>query len=138
MRYLVDTNVLSDARRRRSGPPSAWLGEQRVADLGISVGSLMELDIGIRIKERSDPAQGAALRRWFQEQVLEAFAGRVLPVDERVAIEAAALHVPDPMPDMDSLIAATARVHGLTVATRNVSDFARSQVPVLNPWEPGS
>ena len=62
------------------------------------------------------------------------FAGRVLPVDDEVAVAAAALHVPDPMPEMDALIAATALVHGLTLVTRNIKDFASVPVALFDPW----
>lgn len=64
------------------------------------------------------------------------FGGRLLPVDERTAVTAAALHIPDPMPEMDALIAATATVRDLVLVTRNTSDFQRTGVPLLNPWEP--
>ena len=63
------------------------------------------------------------------------YAGRILSVTEAIARMAAPLHVPDPKPVPDSLIAATASVHGLTVATRNVADFARCGVAIVNPWD---
>ena len=86
--------------------------------------------------ERRDARQGAALRGWMKGFLLPTFANRILSVDEAVARACAALHVPDPAPIPDSLIAATALVHGLTVATRNTGDFGRLGVPVLNPWLP--
>ncbi len=84
--------------------------------------------------ERRDPAQGRALRYWMNEQVLIGFAGRVLAMDAQVSLRCAALHVPDPRPEIDAIIAATALVHGMTVVTRNVTDFEPMGVPVLNPW----
>lgn len=77
--------------------------------------------------------QGAIFRTWLESHVLPAFAGRILPVDTAVAQRCAALHVPDPGPAMDSLIAATALVHGMTLVTRNVADFQSSGVTILNP-----
>ena len=94
----------------------------------------MELEIGVLRVVRRDAAQGASLRLWMDNQVITGFAGRVLPVDDAVALRCAALHVPDPKPERDSLIAATALVHGMTVVTRNVADFALMGVTLLNPW----
>jgi predicted nucleic acid-binding protein len=85
--------------------------------------------------ERSDPAQGAILRSWLGESVAVAFAERVLVVDEDVARRSAALHVPGPAPFRDALIGATALVHRMIVATRNVADFATfDDLEVINPW----
>ena len=71
---------------------------------------------------------------WLEQRVLEPFQGRILPIDTGIARRCAALHVPDPRPERDALIAATALTHGLTVVTRNVADFAPMGVAVLNPW----
>ncbi|WP_296194338.1 type II toxin-antitoxin system VapC family toxin [uncultured Microbacterium sp.] len=100
-------------------------------DLTISAITVLELDRGVR--ERSDAAQGVRLRLWLDEAVRPLFAGRILAVDERVALVAADLHFPDRMPDMDALIAATALVHGLTLVTRNVRDMERTGAALLNP-----
>ncbi len=78
------------------------------------------------------------LRAWLEGHVLSSFAGRILPVDMAVARRSAALHVPDPRPYRDSLIAATALVHGMTLVTRNVADFAPTGVALLNPWKPAA
>lgn len=134
MRYLLDTNVLSDARRGTSASLAQWIGEQVIADLAISAITLMELDVGVLRKERKDPPQGAHLRQWLDETVVPMFAGRVLPVDADVAFVTSRLHVPDPMPDMDAMIAATALTHGLTLVTRNVADMERTGVTLLDPW----
>lgn len=77
-------------------------------------------------------------RTWFKHQVMPAFGGRVLKVDTAIALRSAQLHVPDPHPVRDGLIAATALVHGMTVVTRNTADFALTGVAVLNPWGVGS
>jgi toxin FitB len=83
---------------------------------------------------RKDPVHGALLRRWMDEHVLTAFADRILPVDVAVAQRSAALHAPVPRPLADSLIAATAPVHNMTVVTRNTVDFESMGVGLLNPW----
>lgn len=85
--------------------------------------------------ERRDEAQGRTLRRWFNGLLRETFTGRVLPVDADIARCSAQLHIPNPRPERDAYIAATALVHGLTVVTRNVADFAGTGVRLLNPWD---
>lgn len=135
MRYLLDTNVISDARLKRSTALMAWLRAQELRELAISVITLLELERGVRRRERTDPEGALPLRLWLDADVRPIVGGSLLPVDERTAITAAALHVPDPLPEMDALIAATAMVHELTLVTRNVKDFARSGVRLLNPWE---
>lgn len=135
MRYLLDTNVISDARLKRSPALMAWLRSREVGDLALSVITLLELERGVLRKERSDPAGARPLRLWLDEDVRPMVGGRVLAVDEQTAIMAAALHVPDPLPEMDALIGATAIAHDLTLVTRNTKDFERTGVRLLNPWE---
>jgi predicted nucleic acid-binding protein len=137
--FLVDTNVVSELRRHATGRADprvvAWARAVPLAVQFVSAVTLAELEVDVLRIERRDRRQGAALRRWFDEDVRPAFADRVLPVDAAVARRAAALHVPDPAPAHDALIAATALVHGLTVVTRDVADFARFDgVRVLDPW----
>lgn len=135
--YLLDTNVVSELRKVKSGRAnphvSRWALSVPALQLFISVITLMELESGILLMLRRDPTQGTVLREWMTRHVQTAFAGRILPVDERVALRCAQLHVPDPRPERDALIAATALVHGMTVVTRNVDDFAPTQVVLLNP-----
>lgn len=100
----------------------------------ISVVTVLELERGILLMERRNAEQGAVLRRWLEGDVLPAFEGRVLPIDAQVARRSAVLHVPDPRPERDALIAATALTHGLTVVTRNVGDFEPTGATLLNPW----
>jgi toxin FitB len=107
-----------------------------VAGFFISTITLMELEAGVLLVQRRDADQGAMLRAWLNGQVIPGFAGRILPVDDAVALRCAALHVPDPRPERDALIAATALVHGMTVVTRKVADFAPTGVALLNPWTP--
>jgi predicted nucleic acid-binding protein len=102
--------------------------------LYVSVVTLQELEIGVLLAERRNASQGGVLRTWLNTHVLPAFSDRVLPVDLPVALRSAALHVPNPRPVRDALIAATALVHGLTVVTRDVADFERMGVAILNPW----
>ena len=96
--------------------------------------TVFEIELGASRVARRDQAQGAMLRAWIDDTVLMRFADRILPVDAAVAMRAAHLHVPDPRPERDALIAATALVHGMTVITRNVADFTPTGVAVLNPW----
>ncbi len=136
--FLLDTNVVSELRKVRAGRAdghvAAWADSVDAADLYLSVISVQELEIGVLLAERRDPAQGAVFRAWLDGHVLRAFAGRIVAVDTAVAQRSARLHVPDPRPLRDGLIAATALVHGMTVVTRNVADFAPTGVPTLNPW----
>jgi predicted nucleic acid-binding protein len=136
--FILDTNVVSELRKVSSGKAdkrvAKWAASVVVADLYLSAISVQELEIGVQLVERRDVKQGALLRVWLNAHVLPAFAGRILPVDEVVARRSASLHVPDPKPMRDSLIAATALVHGMTVVTRNVADFEASGVMLLNPW----
>ncbi|WP_029146328.1 type II toxin-antitoxin system VapC family toxin [Microbacterium luticocti] len=135
MSWLIDTNVVSEATRRR---PNArvrrWLQEQEPLASYVSVITVFEIELGVARKERSDPAQGQMLRRWAEQVIGRDFRGRVLPVEAAVASIAARMHIPDPRPERDALIAATALHHNLTVVTRNVRDFAPLGVRVFDPW----
>jgi predicted nucleic acid-binding protein len=135
--HLLDTNVVSELRKRPGVVDPGvltWAEERPVHELFISVVTVMEIELGILRVERRDPGRGAVLRRWFEGGVLVGFTGRVLPVELGVARRAARLHVPDPRPERDAYIAATALEHGLTVATRNVADFEPTGVALVNPW----
>jgi predicted nucleic acid-binding protein len=138
--FILDTNVVSELRKAKAGKADAnvvaWAAAQDPAALFLSAITLLELEMGVRLAERRDSAQGGVLRAWMADRVLPAFTGRVLPVDGPVALCAAALHVPDPRSDRDALIAATGIVHAMTIVTRNVADFEGTGVKILNPWEP--
>jgi toxin FitB len=137
--FLLDTNVVSELRKARAGRADknvvAWAAGASAASMFVSVITIQELEIGVLLAERRDPPKGAILRRWLEQQVLPAFGERMIPVDTAVARRSAVLHVPDPRPIRDSLIAATALVHGLSVVTRNVDDFAPMGAEVIDPWQ---
>jgi toxin FitB len=136
--YLLDTNVISELRKagtsRMDRNVRSWAKSVSASTLHLSAISIMELEIGILLLGRRDRSQGAVLRGWMDEHVLPTFQGRILAVDTTVARRCAGLHVPAPRSDRDALIAATAMVHGMSVVTRNVSDFEPTGVAVVNPW----
>lgn len=137
MSHLLDTNVISELRKPRNLANTGvqiWARSQVAETLFLSVITVLELEIGVARMERRDPQQGRRLRSWLSERVLIAFADRILPIDLAVAQRAATLHTPDPRPERDAVIAATAMVHGLRVVTRNVSDFTPMGFDVVNPW----
>lgn len=135
MSWLVDTNVLSELSRRTPDPRvAAWLARHEDT-LWISVLTLGELEKGLaRVEE---PSRRNRLQRWIRREVPDWFAGRILPVDREISVHWGRMlgRLRDPMPAIDSLLAATALVHGLEIATRNVDDFKASGVSVFNPWE---
>src|ERR1700745_2038315 len=134
--YILDTNIVSELRKARKVNQNVkkWAQPLPSASVYISVISILELEIGILLIERRDKDQGAILRAWMGRHVLPTFSGRIFAIDSSVAQRSAMLHVPNPRSDRDALIAATALVHGLTVATRNVADFEGMGGDVLNPW----
>jgi predicted nucleic acid-binding protein len=136
--YLLDTNIVSELRKAKSGKADKnvkiWAESVSATSLFLSAITVLELEAEILLIERRDPTQGAVLRAWLDGHVLPAFSGRILAVDVAVAQRCAKLHVPDPRPHRDALIAATALVHGMTVVTRNVVDFESTGVEIFNPW----
>ncbi len=136
--FLLDTNVVSELRKfgtRKINPQvEQWAktipGEQTY----LSVVTIFELERGVLRVERRDAAQGKVLRQWLDSQVLQEYAKRVIPISVPIAQRCAQLHVPNPMPDYDAWIAATALEYGFTVITRNVDDFERIGVNLINPW----
>jgi predicted nucleic acid-binding protein len=135
---LVDTNVLSEFRKINAGKGDPkvkwWAMRVDASTLFISVVTILELQLGTELMERRDATQGAILRGAL-DQVLDAFSGRMLSIDLPIARRCASLHAENPRPYRDSLIAATALVHRMTVVTRDAEHFATMKAPVFNPWE---
>ena len=138
--HVLDTNVVSELRKAVAGRADtnvvAWANKVATGTLYISAVTLLELELGILSLERRDPPHAAILRAWLHSHVLPAFAGRVLPVDTAVALQCAQLHVPNRRAERDAMIAATAIVHGMTVVTRNVTDFQGTGATLIDPWLP--
>jgi len=136
--FLLDTNVLSELKKVGDGKADAkvvgWFSEHSATSFYVSAVALMELELGTLLVERRDPVQGQRLRTWVDDYVLPEFAQRTLTVDTAVALRCARLHVPNPCSERDAFIAATALVHGMTILTRNVSDFQSTGVEIINPW----
>jgi predicted nucleic acid-binding protein len=135
VKFLVDTNVISEMRKRERANPNVirWLDQTPAEDVGTSVLVLAEIRRGIELKRRTDPLQAKSLDRWFS-QMRSRLADRVLPIDETIAETWALLGIPNPLPLIDSLLAATAKVHGLTLVTRNIADIESTGVAVLDPF----
>ncbi len=137
--FLLDTNVISQLRHlsttRMNQQVNQWLQSIHLEDAFLSVFSLFELEKGILLKQRKDPLQANILRQWLSANIMPVFKDRVLLFDSQLSELAASLHVPDPKPEIDSFIAATALHHGFTLVTRNVQDFESMNVSLLNPWE---
>jgi predicted nucleic acid-binding protein len=135
--YLLDTNVVSVMRRADRLPlkTSVAIASLPESDCFISVVTLMEIRRGVLLKARNDPAQAIVLQRWLERIKITFGAARTLDVTSDIALGCARLHVPNPRPSNDALIAATALVHDLTVVTRNVADFKDIDgLVIMNPW----
>ena len=137
MRFLLDTNVLSELRKRErcDRAVALWYSRLHDDDIFLSVLSVGEIRRGIELIRRRDAKSARALDDWMALIVRE-HATRILPIDREVAEEWGRLCVPDPLPPVDGLLAATARTHGLTLATRNTRDIAPTGVSTVNPFAP--
>lgn len=135
MTYLLDTNVISEGRKGTGANPGvqAWFAAIESADLHLSVLVVSELRHGIELRRRKDPHAGAHLDRWLN-QVVRDFSNRILPVDQEDSDRWGRLGVPDPIPAIDGLLAATALVHDLTLVSRNVSHLEGTGASLLNPF----
>ncbi|MEP9380103.1 type II toxin-antitoxin system VapC family toxin [Aquabacter sp. CN5-332] len=131
--YLVDTNVVSEARR---GTPAAvsWLRAIDPLSVHLSALTLGEIMRGIALKQKSDPKTAGHLAEWLRK-LRHDHADRILPVTDQIAVEWGRIAALRPRGDIDGLIAATAIVHDLIVATRNVADFEDTGASVINPWD---
>jgi predicted nucleic acid-binding protein len=135
MKYLLDTNVLSEVRRPRGDEKvKRWISSAPAANLYLSVLVVGEIRRGIERLKRRDP-EGAEVYEAWLGTVLHDYANRVLPVDAEIAKEWGRMSVPDPVPIVDGLMAATAKVRGMTFVTRNTADVERAGVRVLNPFD---
>jgi predicted nucleic acid-binding protein len=139
LRYLLDTNVVSELRKIGDGKADsnvvAWVGAEDAVRFFISAITILELEPGMLGVRRRDAAQGARLRAWLDSRVRPEFAGRILPIDDAVATRCAHLHIPDRRKEADALIAATALVHDMTVVTRYTRDFEGTGVVLVDPWQ---
>lgn len=131
--YLVDTNIVSEARR---GTPRvvAWLRSIDPLSVHLSALTLGEIMRGIALKQKSDPTTAAHLSEWLRK-LRNDHGDRILPVTEKIAVEWGRIAAIRPRGDVDGLIAATAIVHDLILVTRNVKDFQDTDASVINPWE---
>jgi toxin FitB len=137
VRVLVDTNVIAELRKgpRANARVRAWFDDLDPDAIVLSVLTIGEIRKGIDNLHRRDVDAARVLDRWLRRLVID-YDERILPIDMAVAEEWGRLNVPDPIPVIDGLLAATAKVHGLTLATRNVKDVVRTGVSVVNPFEP--
>jgi hypothetical protein len=135
--YLIDTNVLSELRKRERQNPhvASWYATTEADELFLSVLVVGEVRRGIESLARRDPATSRALDAWLRV-VLGSFADRILPVTTEIAQRWGHLSAPKQVPIIDGLLAATAQVHGLVLVTRNVKDFVGSGTVVLDPFAP--
>jgi len=135
--YLIDTNIISEVRKgdRCDHRVAAWYASIDDADIYLSVLVLGEIRKGVERARPNDPARARALETWLST-VRESFADRVLPVDQMIADEWGRMGAKRPVSTIDALLAATAKVHSLTLVTRNVADVADLGAHVLNPFEP--
>jgi predicted nucleic acid-binding protein len=133
--YLLDTNVISELRKGRRADPNvtAWFADLADEEIFLSVLTIGEIRRGIESVRRRDPDSAATLDRWLSS-LSDAHGDRVIPIDDVIAGEWGRMNVPDPLPVVDGLLAATARVLGLTLATRNVADVESTGVELCNPF----
>jgi predicted nucleic acid-binding protein len=136
VRYLLDTNVLSEVRRPRGDAGvKRWISSVPAEDLYLSVLTLGEIRRGTGLLSRRDQTQADVYEAWLIT-VLRDYADRVLPVNAATAEEWGRMNVPDPISIVDGLMAATAKVRNMTFVTRNTADVARTGVRLLNPFDP--
>jgi len=133
--YLIDTNIISEVRKGTTCDPNvaAWWQSIEDADVYLSVSVLGEIRKGIERARANDAARARALETWLS-MLVQSFSERILPIDHAVADEWGRMSAKRSVPTIDALLAATAKVHGLTLATRNVADIADLGAKVINPF----
>ena len=136
MKHLIDTNIISEVRKGAKCDPhvAAWYESITDDDIYLSVLVVGEIRKGIERARSNNPAQAHALEKWLTE-VVRSFAERILPIDQAVADEWGRMSAKRSLSTIDALLAATAKVNGMTLATRNISDVVNLGVHVLNPFE---
>ncbi len=136
MNYLIDTNIISEVRKGHRCDPNvaSWYEEIEDASLYLSMLVVGEIRKGIERIRLKDTAQAVAIENWLAA-VDKAFGERILSVDRAVANEWGRLNASRPLPVIDGLLAATAKIHHMTLVTRNISDIADLGVQILNPFE---
>jgi predicted nucleic acid-binding protein len=135
MTFLLDTNVISEIRKQHPDPHVvAWWGTITSAEIFISALTIGEIRLGIERLRRKDSAQADVLEHWLHG-LRATYQDHIINVDAGIAEEWGRLNVPDPLPVIDGLLAATARARGLVLVTRNVADLARSGIRVFNPFD---
>jgi toxin FitB len=136
MEFLLDTNVVSELRKKRRNEPKvqSWLSSVYSEDLFISVIVIGEIRRGIEKVRPTDPVFASQLELWLRRLQVD-YRDRILSVTEEIAEFWGTICPNDPLPEPDCLIAATALHHGMTLVTRNVEHVQRSGVKLLNPWE---
>lgn len=140
MAFLIDTNILSELRKWPNNSPSvqAWQKSEMFShDAYLSVLTIGEVRKGIELIGKRDSSQAAALECWLQVLYLQ-FSDRILPLTAKIAEDWGRLNSVRPLPAIDSMLAATARIHDLVLATRNVKDLQGIDVKIVNPFEYGS
>lgn len=137
MSFLLDTNVVSEIRKKMPAPGvAAWFASVPADELFLSVLVVGEIRQGIERLARRDPAQAEVFAQWLS-RLVDAYGDRIIPVNVRVAEVWGRLNVPEPLPVVDGLMAATALVHDWTLVTRNVADFISTGVRLLDPFAGG-
>jgi hypothetical protein len=138
MSYLLDTNVISELRKRDPDPHVvAWYSRVTSAEIFVSALTIGEIRLGIERLRRKDGARADLLEQWLRG-LRASYGEHIINVDADTAAEWGRLNVPDPLPVIDGLLAASAKIHGWTLVTRNTADIARSGVALLNPFDPPS
>jgi predicted nucleic acid-binding protein len=136
MDFLPDTNVFSELRRRVPDKNVlGWFAATQPSQLHLSVLVIGEIRQGIGRLERRDPVRSGRLDAWLN-RLLSIYTDRILPITSEIAQEWGRLNVPDPIAPIDGLLAATAKVHGMTFVTRNATDVKRAGIALLNPFDP--
>lgn len=139
MRFLLDTNVISELRKGERADPNVleWFSTLENEEILLSVLTIGEIRRGIESIRLRDRDSAAALDGWLHHLIAQ-YGDRILPIDQSIADEWGRINVPDPLPVVDGLLAATAKIRGLTLATRNVKDIGRTGAQYVNPFSSNS